>query len=486
MSFVQGHGYVRPLFLVLLAALVPQATATPAGAVYTTFDEVQGGCLDSPNGVNCNHYETKADVYMSGGPSKGGFNLSDGTYFFAILTPGEQNGGFIDGAAGNLSDAYIGGTVGDEGIGDDVLERTFTVTGNEITTYDGSHYLGTSPGEAGRTIIQLGRMIAEGDTDPLNATFDDTDNPGGVYILAVCEAGATAPSDCKYDAFKVTETEDPPEPGIVRGGKYYDANTNGQLDEGEVGIPNWPIDWTDGAFGTLYTDETGAFELAFTEDTYSFAEGQAQLPWLQTGNLVDQTVVSGGASATLDGDMTYWVTVVDDSSADGIYFGNICMGPGGGRTLGFWSNKNGAAVISADSEALAYLSGLNLRKADGTAFDPSSYTSLRSWLLSATATNMSYMLSAQLTAMALNVREGFVDGGSLIYASGASGANANGFMSVSALIAEANTALGENGLVLSGSSVRAYQEALKNALDDGNNNRTFVQPGPASCPVPVF
>lgn len=469
-----------------ICLFVPLADATPAGAVYTTFDDVQGGCLDSPNGVNCNHYESKADVYMSGGPTRGGFNLSDGTYFFAIVTPGEQSSGFLDGARGNLSDAYVGGTDGDEGIGDDVSERTFTVSGNEIVTYDGSHMLGTSPGEAGRTIIQLGRLLAEGDTDPLNATFDDTDNPGGVYILAVCEAGATGPSDCKYDAFKVTEVEEPPQPGTVSGGKYYDANTNGQYDVGEAWIADWPIAWTDGAFGTIYTDENGQFQLAFTEDTYTFAEDLAASPWMQTGNLVDQSETTGGAVSSLDANGVYTVTVVDDSATSGIYFGNVCLGAGGGRTLGFWSNKNGSAVLSADPSWMSFLVGLNLRNASGANYDPSSYTTFRSWLLSATATNMAYMLSAQLAAMELNVREGFVSGSALVYAPGVSGTNANGFITVDDLMAAADAALGANGLVLSGSPDRAAQEALKNALDDGNNNRNFVQAGPASCPVPVF
>ena len=29
-------------------------------------------------------------------------------------------------------------------------------------------------------------------------------------------------------------------------------------------------------------------------------------------------------------------------------FGNVCVGPGGGKTLGFWSNKNGEKVIDAN------------------------------------------------------------------------------------------------------------------------------------------
>jgi len=40
--------------------------------------------------------------------------------------------------------------------------------------------------------------------------------------------------------------------------------------------------------------------------------------------------------------------------------------------------------------------------------------------------------------------------------------------------------LGLRGLTLSGNPYRSYQERLKNALDNANNNRSFVQPAP--CP----
>ena len=56
------------------------------------------------------------------------------------------------------------------------------------------------------------------------------------------------------------------------------------------------------------------------------------------------------------------------------------------------------------------LSALNLRNADGTPFDPANGQQLKSWLLKATGTNMAYMLSAQLAAMALNVHNGLVNG----------------------------------------------------------------------------
>jgi len=191
-----------------LAALAAIQTIVPTGerawaaggGGFTTFDATLGGCLDSQNGVNCNHYTAKDRVYMSGGPSAGG--LSNGCYYFAVLTPGSQNGGFVDGANGNLSDTTVGATAGDLGSGDAAGKRTFRVT-NHLVTYpdttcspvSGGHAIGAQPG-TGKLIIGV-------------APFDDTDNPGGVYTLAICRVGATSPSDCKFDAFKLDKANPP-------------------------------------------------------------------------------------------------------------------------------------------------------------------------------------------------------------------------------------------------------------------------------------
>lgn len=86
----------------------------------------------------------------------------------------------------------------------------------------------------------------------------------------------------------------------------------------------------------------------------------------------------------------------------------------------------------------------------------------------------------------LNVVNGLVDPGALIYAPGAAGANPNGYATIGAIIAEADGSLAAHGYTPSGAAARPYQEALKNALDAANNDRTFVQPGPASCPAPLF
>jgi hypothetical protein len=102
---------------------------------------------------------------------------------------------------------------------------------------------------------------------------------------------------------------------------------------------------------------------------------------------------------------------------------------------------------------------------------PNSYTEFRNWLL-----------SAQMAAMSLNMRAGFVSASALVYAPGTNSANAAGFATVGDLLGEADTELAAHPTAYDGAPWRSYQEALKKAFDWANNNRTFVQPGPEACP----
>jgi hypothetical protein len=187
--------------VLMLGALTPASTLAAGNAAYTTFDPAiadggfTGGCVHGSE-INCNTYVSKPDVYVNGGPT-GGNGLADGAYFFAVLAPGCQNGGFLDGANGNLSDTTAGtGESGcsDNGVGggDPVANRTFSVSGGVISAYAGTHTTGTA--KNGNEIISA-------------FPYDDTPNPGGVYILAICPVGATTPASCKFDAFKVKGSE---------------------------------------------------------------------------------------------------------------------------------------------------------------------------------------------------------------------------------------------------------------------------------------
>jgi len=275
----------------------------------------------------------------------------------------------------------------------------------------------------------------------------------------------------------------------ISGAKYYDANANGVRDGTEVGIAGFKI-----ALLITRADATTTNVLVTTDATGAWSYDTLPVGssvtvcevmptgshWMQTGPIDGATI--GGNLATADDGC--WDALNVHQSITGLDFGNLCLGAGGGHTLGFWSNKNGQARF--DAADLAAMVALNLRNANGTAFNPTSYSGFKSWLLKATATNMSYMLSAQLSAMVLNVREGtangFVSGSALVYAPGVGNTGVNNqFITINDLTTAANNELGLHGLVLSGSPFRAYQEALKNALDAGNNNLNFVQA--TACPV---
>ena len=121
-----------------------------------------------------------------------------------------------------------------------------------------------------------------------------------------------------------------------------------------------------------------------------------------------------------------------------VRFGNVCLGAGGGLTLGFWSNKNGGKVITGPPSLLAGVLAQCLRKADGSLLGVVSLGNFQKFLTDANATNMANMLSAQLAAMHLNVASGGVNGNAIIYAPGTNSANGFGFAKVNDVIAEAN------------------------------------------------
>lgn len=153
------------------------------GAAFTTVDESVDGTGHCKNGNpnnNCNIYNGKDYVWMSGGPISA--SLGPGTYFFAVLDPGGQNAP-NDGASDNLSYGTHGAAPNDA-----YTNRTFTLDSKGHITYTGTHTF-----DATNNKLRL-------------MYYDDTENPGGEYILAICSLAngyPVDPSDCKYDAFKV-------------------------------------------------------------------------------------------------------------------------------------------------------------------------------------------------------------------------------------------------------------------------------------------
>jgi len=434
-----------------------------AGAIFTSTSD---GAT-----VNGNNYASKLDVYLNGGPqnciSPG---LPNGNYYYMVTNP-----------SGSVLLSL-----------DSVFDRKFSVTSTssgKIATNLGNsatHMDGTSPCPGGISI-----RLAKDATD-----YADTPNAGGVYkawitreadFNAACASGAKScelagfiNSNTKTDNFRVRTTEPPPNPvGNLEAFKYYDHNVNGVYDHGDVILRNWPMtigpDVVDPQ--TQLTSITGL--VAWTDlptdvggHLYTVTEGEPiQANWFNSEP-------SGGSA--LDNDtvttpITQSATVFPDQSAH-VDFGNFCLVGSGGLTLGFWSNKNGEALMNdapyANAPELALLRSLHLRNANGTDFDPTTYTDFRTWLLSASATNMAYMLSAQLAAMKLNVEAHKVNATSYVVLP----PNFSG--TISQLMSAANASLGANGYTVAASTTRTYQEKLKTALDLLNNGAKVVP----SCP----
>jgi len=374
-------------------------------------------------GVNLNIFNDKNAVYLDGGPQGGGSGLATGYYYVKVTEP---DGTLLGTSVGSGNPTPIG-------VGHNVAGK-----------FDVCYQLSAV-------------LIKASDASP---GYDTTTNGGGEYKVWISPDADFVQQ--KTDNFKVLE-----EPVVQQGSlsviKFYDANANGINDDGQL-ITGWKVHIEDGIELIRFTPTTvnvAADDYVVTEFT------PAETNWVSTtSNPVNITIANGDAKT--------------------VTFGNLCLGPGGGKTLGFWSNKNGQAQMNDGGTLvpeLTLLENLCLAGPSGTLpnnYFNSNYTNFRTWILSANATNMAYMLSAQLAAMKLNIEAGFVNPSSLIYAPGTPGANSLGFATVSSVVSAAETELCLHGTAYSGDSWRAYQEALKNALDAANNNANFVQATP--CP----
>jgi hypothetical protein len=414
-TFARGAIIAALAMASLLTGGVLNADPLP-GAIFTT-DSI---C----SGVDLNIYGSKDEVYIDGGPAHpGAASLPDGSYYVQVTNP---DGSLVLGSSGN--------------------ETPFVVLGGEP-----------------QGCYQLSAILNSASSGFTTPGYDDTDNPGGEYKVWVSKDSTFVNDSTKTDNFKVREGASEIADLCVR--KFYDANVNGIWNDTEVEITGWQ-------FTIFGTDNWSTMQIPHTTtpwcaevdpDTFTVMEADPlALPaWLHT---TPTTVV---------------ITLGVGQHGD-VIFGNVCLGAGGGLTLGFWSNKNGQKLENAAD--FTALTALNLRTATGANQDFTSptlktnQTNLNTFLLGATATNMANMLSAQLAAMTLNVRHAFVNGAAIVSAPGCGNTGLNNqFITINDLMAAADAALLADGNTPAGDPNRVTQECLKNALDDANNNKNFVQ-----------
>jgi hypothetical protein len=445
MTSINVRSWLLATALVFAGAVQAQNIS---GAIFTTTSD--------GSTVNGNNYPSKLDVYLNGGPqnciSPG---LPPGDYYYMVTNP-----------SGSVQLSL-----------DSTFDRSFRVTngsagkiaqnlGNTTT-----HPNGTSP--CGGITIRLAKDLND---------FADTDNAGGVYkawitrvadFVAYCGVGIDCGldgfihSNTKTDNFKAAGGSEEFN-GALEAYKFYDKNANGQFDPGiDLDLANWPMTLTSVNQGVNSTHQTGSdgtttWDPLVPDTDYFVTEGTPiQSNWVHSATIY---IGHDGSPQNPAGPLT---VVAGETTM--VAFGNYCTYPSNGRTLGFWSNRNGQALV--DSGDIAALVALNLRDGTGANFDPANYAALKTWLLNGNATNMAYMLSVQLSAMKLNVLNNFVNGNGFYVPAG---------MTVNQIMAAADTSLGLYGLTPAGHAQRANQEQLKNWLDQLNNGAGLLSPTPCT------
>lgn len=460
--------------LFLTALIIGFAFLTTLPDVYAQggnnfFGAVSTSTADG-SAVNANLYATKDAVYLKGGPqntqSQG---LPNGTYYFQVTDP---------------SGATLLST-------DPAVCRQVQVVGGVITGAASAagacaHSNGIFNPATGATPVKL-------------MPFNDTPNNGGEYKLHLIRQTSTTSvgadgltlkfqsKDSKTDNFKVRKSTcttdcNPITYVTLSGTKFYDANAN-SINDNEAGIAGVRVNiFVEGnLLATAITGADGKWSASIPADSnYKVCE---ILPVACPSDAVGSYWVQTAPFPDGAGEQCYSGTASADVA--GLNFGNVFFVPAkGGYTLGFWSNKNGQAIMKSNDNfagALQFLSGLNLKDYSGTDFNPGNYMQFRSWLLNGNAVNMAYMLSVQLAATSLDVRYGSLSDGTIVDARGLG----LGFPTIGSLRNSANTELNyidPSGTIFgsqtfTGNPLRQDEEIIKNALDAINNNRLpFASP----------
>jgi hypothetical protein len=285
--------YVGLTAAMAVAALVLVPLAL-AGAINTTTDSGQtvgtvsstGVCMNGPDpSVNCNIYGQKEDVFLSGSPTAA--SLDTGTYYFAVLDPGGQRDP-NPGAPKVLSS-------------DATLQREFTITDGATgaISYSGTH-----------TFDSTNNKLSV-------FPYNDTSNPGGVYILAVCKISSdqgaytsgvsVKPSDCKYDAFKVRSG------GITPPAASLDVTKDAA--PAYTVTYGWTIDKSVDACEITTTNTSGCSITGTTKTlSYSVAvtkDAGTTSAWVVTGNIY---LLNGGSLAATSVSLADVVKQLDTST----------------------------------------------------------------------------------------------------------------------------------------------------------------------------
>lgn len=157
-----------------------------------------------------------------------------------------------------------------------------------------------------------------------------------------------------------------------------------------------------------------------------------------------------------------------------------------GHTKGFWSNRNGRAVLAPNDTAWRdTLNNLHLVDADGNDYDlptggfNATHADFRSWILGPVCGNMAYILSQQMTALVLNLEYGPMNAANDPHVDWMGSK-----VQLSQLIDDANDLLRDFPLTKTPSAERDMQEQLKDLFDALNNNQDPICEPESTEPPP--
>lgn len=300
---------IRPRTIIVLVTLAAMSAASFyffqtrslaagfPGKIYTTTFDGQF--------VAQNHYSSKGAVYLSGGPNNPNTaGLPDGSYYFQVTGPSGNDLLSTDAA----------------------VCRQLIVSGGVITGADGpscQHQTGLPDLSTGATPVRL-------------MPFNDTPNPGGNYKawLISKTSNTSIAADGLHINFKNNEAKSEifrADSGacsnctptfVLAGRKFYDANSNGTLDQGEVPVAGVQILILADSTVTVVTTSasgvwsttvpTGSEFLVLEIPPYTGPDGSPGSYWQQTAPLPDsEGLQSYRGTASAD------ITNLD--------FGNICF-----------------------------------------------------------------------------------------------------------------------------------------------------------------
>jgi hypothetical protein len=435
------------LLPIVLAAALSGGVASAAaihGAIFTT---------DTAGNVNVNQYESKADVYLNGGPTNdncAAAGVDDGTYVYQITNPS--------------------GTVLLSS--DDISHREFTVVGGVITSATDHS---TVAGDCGGVRVQM-------------APFDDTPNNGGVYKAwitrksdYIANGNTFRNSDTKTDNFHVKQPSVEPELADLTVYKFYDFNGNGVWDSDEQPLFGWAMRAQNGnGFDATQLTEspdglTNFFGLDTADNPYMVTEGTAGGTWSQTSSMVNGVPTASSPENPVTG-----LNLVVGSTTE-VVFGNYCTCKSGGKAKSWWVTSSGQTKVNdggSMNPEFNVLNALNLKTSGGADFflntalaQSTNWTNLTTWLNSTSTTNMAYALSRNLAILRLNIEAGYMLNTSFYAPAGAT---------IAQLQTDANDALGVDGNTPVGDPNRAVQTQLNTWLVNLNNAATVIRAKPCA------